>query len=172
MRNLEFKSELREPAMARAVLRKAGAICTGSARQVDTYFNVPSGRLKRRLTQGCAPEYIYYTRPDDGAPKVSVYTRLTEPQARARFGETPMPTRCVVAKTRELWRLGSTRIHLDEVDELGWFIELERELAEDELNMDRAHGDLRRLRDQLRPVLGETISAGYADLLDAAADGT
>ncbi len=169
MRNLEFKAELREPGLARTVLERAGAKRIGKARQVDTYFRVPSGRLKRRLTEGSPPEYIFYTRPDDGAPKVSVYSRMTDAQAKARFGEQEMHTRCVVAKSRELWKLGPTRIHLDEVEGLGWFLEFERELSEDEVNMDRAHGDLKRLRQQLAPTLGETISRGYADLLEAEA---
>ena len=167
MRNLEFKAELREPALARIALKQAGAELITSARQVDTYFRVPSGRLKRRLTEGCPPEFIYYTRPDDGAAKVSVYTKLSDEQARARFGEADLPVRCVVSKHRELWKLGQIRIHLDEVDQLGWFIECERELADDEINMDRAHGEVRRLREAVAPTLGEMISRGYADLIEA-----
>lgn len=166
MRNLDFKAELREPEIARMVLRKAGAVHRGSARQIDTYYRVPSGRLKRRLTDGCSPEVIYYTRPDDGAATMSVYSRMTDADAAARFGQDPLPVRCVVAKTRELWRLGKTRVHLDEVDGLGWFLELERELDEDEINLDKAHGDVRRVREQLAPALGEAISRGYADLLE------
>lgn len=166
MRNLEYKAELREPDIARAVLRQIGAVCHGSARQIDTYYRVPSGRLKRRQTDGCVPEVIYYTRPDDTAPTMSVYTRMTDTDARARFGEAPLPVRCVVAKTRELWRLGRTRIHLDEVDTLGWFVEFEREMDETEMNLDRAQGELRRLREHLAPALGEPLSRGYADLIE------
>lgn len=167
MRNLEFKAELREPEIARAILKKLGAVYHGSARQVDTYYRVPSGRLKRRQTDGCAPEVIYYTRPDDTSPTMSVYSRMTDTDAKARFGEAPLPVRSVVSKTRELWRLGNTRIHIDEVDDLGWFLEFEREMSEDEINLDRAQGELRRLRAEIAPALGEPISKGYADLLEA-----
>lgn len=164
MHNVEFKAELRDLDLARAICRRLGATPIASFEQVDTYFSVPSGRLKRRETQGEPAEYIFYERANRTRPKLSHFSIYSEAQAAERFGTTPLPTLVVVRKFRELFMLGSTRIHLDQVDGLGTFLEFES-LVSRENNLADAHATIGNLRQQFTTALGEAISVSYSDLL-------
>jgi len=52
VRNFEFNARLNDPKQALARARELGADLYGDLRQTDTYFQVPSGRLKLRETAG------------------------------------------------------------------------------------------------------------------------
>ena len=64
-------STIQRLALARA--RALGAELWGDLRQTDTYFNVPSGRLKLRETAGLQAELIAYERDEDAADRTSDY---------------------------------------------------------------------------------------------------
>lgn len=172
MKNLELKAELRDPNLARLICKQIGAskICT--IRQTDTYFNVTRGRLKKResvvVERGVGSpeplEYIFYERPDKVSPKVSDYHIYTLEQVRERFGEKELPVWIEVTKNRELYLYESTRIHIDDVIDLGWYFEYEI-LVDDRTNMDDAQDLADRLRSTFLPALGEPIAASYSDLL-------
>jgi adenylate cyclase class IV len=165
MHNVEFKAELRDPELARAALRALRAAYILSFGQVDTYYRVASGRLKRRETEGEPAEYIFYERADRTAPKLSKFTIYSESQARERFGEAALPVWLVVRKRRELWMLGSVRVHLDEVEGLGAFIEFEALVSTDQ-TIAKGHERIGELRRAMGPALGESIACGYSDLID------
>jgi len=168
VQNLEFKSELREPDLARAALRRLGAAPVGTVKQVDTYFRVASGRLKKRETEFDGnpepAEFIHYERHDRATPKISKFDIFTEEQAAARFGTLPLPVWLVVTKTREIFMHGGLRVHLDEVEGLGRFIEFEALVSRNQ-NMARCHELVGELRRALGPTLGEPVSVSYSDLL-------
>jgi predicted adenylyl cyclase CyaB len=95
--------------------------------QEDIFFNVPQGRLKLRIL---APDYgqlIYYTRPDQEGPKRSDYhiALTSDPENLKRTLELAYGIRGIVKKTRYLYLVGQTRVHLDDVEGLGQFMELE-----------------------------------------------
>ncbi|GJQ29870.1 MAG: hypothetical protein HBSAPP03_17540 [Phycisphaerae bacterium] len=169
MRNVEFKAELRDPDLARAILRALGATRILEFGQVDTYFRVPDGRLKRRETDDEPPEWIFYARPNQSGPKVSDFTILDEPRALERYGTEPLPVWVVVRKRRELWMRGSVRVHLDDVERLGRFLELESLVTRD-MPEGRARHALEEIRRALTPVLGEPIDRSYSDLVAAEED--
>ena len=52
MQNVEYKCELRDPELVRGVCARTGATHVGTVRQLDTYFRIPDGRLKKRETEG------------------------------------------------------------------------------------------------------------------------
>jgi len=176
MHNVEYKCELREPGVARAKLAAMGGDNIATLRQTDTYFNTVSGRLKRRVstaltgsgeeTGGDAEptEWIHYDRPDKLEFKISRFTIYTPEEAAERFGVTPLPVRIVVEKQREVWMVGQVRVHLDEVDTLGCFLEFEALITKTQ-NVARAHERLRELRAALAPCLGEPVSGSYADMI-------
>ena len=164
MHNVEFKAELRDLALARSICRALGATWIIEMEQTDTYFRIPSGRLKKRECTGEPVEYIFYDRTDLSTPKLSHYTIYSEAQAMERFGTTPLPVWVTVKKTRELFMLGATRIHLDRVEELGTFLEFESMVSPSN-TVAKCHETLRDLRGKLGPVLGEPISCSYSDML-------
>lgn len=166
MHNVEFKAELRDLALARSLCRALGATWIIAMEQTDTYFRVPSGRLKKRECPGEPVEYIFYDRDNRSQPKLSHYSIYSEAQALERFGITPLPVWVVVKKARELFMLGATRIHLDTVEGLGQFLEFES-LVSPSNTVAKCHQTLADLRQKLGHALGEPISCSYSDMLAA-----
>lgn len=166
MQNVEYKAELRDPALARTICGSIGAEPVGSFHQTDTYFRVPDAKLKKREVPGAATEYIFYNRPNRTRPKLSSYTLYTEAQAIERFGATPLPVWVVVRKTRELHMYKGVRVHLDEVDGLGHFVEFEA-IVTSAHNLADCHKLVDELRRAFGPAMGEPIACGYAELLAA-----
>ena len=64
----------------------------------------------------------------------------------------------------DLWIFGEVRIHLDEVKDLGCFIEFEAVVSR-RFNVKACHEAVARLREAFTPLLGEPISVSYSDLM-------
>ncbi|GJM18854.1 MAG: adenylate cyclase [Phycisphaeraceae bacterium] len=172
MRNVEYKAELRDHDLARAICARLGARHVVTMRQTDTYYRVANGRLKKRESVIIEPdgpieeptEIIYYHRANKSEPKVSTFTCYSEDEAREHFGTRELPIWLAVRKTRSLWMLGPTRIHLDTVEDLGTFIEFESMISKSHTQA-RAREANETLRAALAPLLGEPIACSYSDLL-------
>lgn len=164
MQNIEFKAELRDLATARKQCEVLGATFAGQLIQEDTYYRLADGRLKRRLTEGASPEWIYYHRINRAAPRMSNYIILTDDQARRRWGTQNLKPWLVVRKARELWMIEHVRIHLDEVEQLGCFVEFEA-VVSSEHDVKECGEDVAELRDIFAPLLGETIGVSYSDMM-------
>lgn len=95
--------------------------------QDDTFFVVPQGRLKLRIFSPTHGELIYYQRDDVTSPKKSNYciSQTCTPYTLKDTLALALPVRGSVHKKRHLFLVGQTRIHFDEVESLGTFIELE-----------------------------------------------
>jgi adenylate cyclase, class 2 len=178
MQNVEYKAELKDPALARTILAALGATAVATLEQTDTYYRVTkprrgggarAGRLKKRETVGEATEWIAYEREDQTRPKLSRFKIYSENEARERFPESTLERGVVVRKMRELYLLDHVRVHLDRVEGLGTFLEFEA-LVSPRQNEKQCHEIVERLRRELRPALGEGIAVGYADLLAAGGD--
>lgn len=134
--------------------------------QEDIFFHTPQGRLKLRILADHA-ELIYYTRPDQDGPKRSDYhiTRSHDPQNLKRVLELAYGIRGVVKKTRYLYLVGQTRVHLDDVDGLGQFMELEVVMHDgqsDAAGQEIAEG----LMSALGVERSDLIDGAYMDLLE------
>jgi len=166
MQNVEFKAELRDLPLARSICKALQATWVGELQQTDTYFRVASGRLKKRETVGEETEFIFYDRANRVRPKISQFTIYSEQHAIERFGTSPLPIWLVVKKKRELWLHRNVRIHLDQVEGLGNFLEFEALVSKD-CTVPKCHEAIGELRTAFAPVLGEAIDRGYSDLLAA-----
>lgn len=95
--------------------------------QHDTFFNCPLGKLKLRAFSASSGELIFYQRPALDGPKMSLYhiSPTTEPDSLRHTLTLAYGILGTVRKHRTLYLLGTTRIHLDRVDGLGDFLELE-----------------------------------------------
>lgn len=136
--------------------------------QEDTFFNIEKGRLKLRIQVPDQGYLIYYERPDQDGPKRSDYhlAETHDPQSLKTTLALALGIRGVVKKTRYLYMVGQTRIHLDEVEGLGHFVELEvvmREGQGDAEGQAIAEDLMRRLgvRDDA------LIEGAYMDLLES-----
>jgi predicted adenylyl cyclase CyaB len=165
--NVEIKLHLRNPT---AVLSAAARLSHTGARvleQVDVFFAVPSGRLKLRTIRDEHCELIAYHRADRPGPRTSVYeiVPVNDGPGLHRVLGAALGERVVVRKTRRLFLAGQTRIHVDDVEGLGTFLELEVVLRADQ---DATEGSevLRGVLDRLGAE-GEEVEGAYADLLMA-----
>jgi predicted adenylyl cyclase CyaB len=95
--------------------------------QEDTFFIIPKGRLKLRELAPDHAQLVWYARADDTGPKRSDYQihETSDPESLKSLLTRALGERGVVRKTRYLYRVGQTRIHLDDVEGLGHFMELE-----------------------------------------------
>ena len=131
-RNIEIKARCSKLVEAESVIRRIGAVPISTERQRDTYFHCSSGRLKLRQRwiegkTGEQAELISYEREDTARPRHSDYTLVPIEHGeqlrsllRAALGVT-----VEVVKYRKVYLYHQVRIHLDEVEKLGSFIELE-----------------------------------------------
>jgi adenylate cyclase class IV len=175
MRNLEIKIQLTPERLAELAATVAAAgIPITVLTQVDTYFTVDQGRLKLREISPEAgeptAELIAYRRPDQVGPRWSTYQRLPLPldtatELKQMLADTAGQS-VGVAKRRAVAIHGRSRIHLDEVDGLGAFLEIETVAGEG----DDATGidlELRATLEWLGVDPGREVSSegSYADLM-------
>jgi homotetrameric cytidine deaminase len=165
--NVELKARDADPDATAARCAALGAEDRGVLDQRDTYFAARDGRLKLREQDPGDDELIAYRRPDAADAGESSYIRTVtaEPHALREALQTALGTTVVVAKRRRLFVWENVRIHLDEVAQLGSFIELEAIVAPDGGDLQQAHDKVARLRDELAIGDDALVAVGYSDLL-------
>ncbi|XP_020803742.1 uncharacterized protein LOC110180418 [Drosophila serrata] len=109
--------------------RLTGSLNAEEINQRDVFFESPlGGRLKLRYLQAPArSQLVYYDRPDVAGPKLSKFNKIEvdEPDVLEKILSQSNGALGVLAKKRHLFLYGQTRIHLDEVKDLGYFMEFE-----------------------------------------------
>lgn len=137
-RNIEIKArvdslpELRQRA---AALAGEGPV---EIAQDDTFFHCDLGRLKLRAFSAQRGELIFYRRANESGPKESFYvvTPTADPDGLREALTLAYGQSGRVIKQRTLFLVGRTRVHLDRVQDLGDFMELEVVLADGETSED------------------------------------
>jgi adenylate cyclase len=135
--------------------------------QEDIFFNVPHGRLKLRFLSPTDGQLIFYDRADQAGPKTSTYMMLEtdRPHQLKVVLEAAFGIRNTVRKTRQLYMAGRTRIHIDHVESLGHFLELEVILAESE-DPKVGEGEAHEIMQELGISATQLIAGSYIDLLE------
>ncbi len=168
-RNVELKARDADPARSIEACESLGAESRGVLVQRDTYFHAPQGRLKMREEEGAKPHLISYARPDRAEPRASRY-RIVEverpDQLKAALAES-LGVKAVVAKRRQLFLWREVRIHLDQVEGLGSFIELEA-VAPPSSDLAPEHQKAQELRAAFEIADEDLIGVSYCDLMLAA----
>lgn len=168
MQNVEVKFELRDPPLLRTLLGAMHATQVATLQQVDTYYRLADGRLKKRETLGQPVEFIFYHRENQAKARLSQFTIYSAAEAAQYFGTTEPPVWVVVSKTREVLMIDGVRVHIDHVKDLGWFLEFEA-LVSPAQNLVKCYAAVDRLKKAFGPALGEPLSVSYSDLLAAEA---
>ncbi|XP_045567384.1 uncharacterized protein isoform X3 [Salmo salar] len=136
-------------------------------RQQDTFFNCRTGRLKlRNLMQDGSGQLIFYERPDCDGPKVSNYSLSTtqDPEGLRTVLADSLGVKGEVRKERRLFLVGQTRVHLDSVEGLGHYMELEVVLREDQ-RPEEGEAIARSLMKELGVGDDSLVTGAYVDLL-------
>lgn len=168
--NIEIKARI--PSV-QALLPRAAALAEQgpiAIAQDDTFFRCAHGRLKLRTFADGSGELIFYRRADEAGPKASHYLRT--PTATPGALRETLAQACGVlgrvVKQRVLFLAGRTRIHVDEVQGLGAFVELEVVLRDGE---PAAAGvaEAEALMAGLGIARADLVEGAYLDLLGAGA---
>jgi predicted adenylyl cyclase CyaB len=162
--NFEFKARLKNEQQVRAALKRLHARFIGTDHQIDTYFRVPSGRLKVREGR-LENALIFYRRSIVRRARQAAVEMMLLPRRnslRAILARS-LGILAVVDKRREIYFVKNVKIHLDRVRRLGKFLEVEA--------ISRA-GDVKKIRSQARQfqkVFGITakdiVAESYSDLI-------
>ncbi len=169
-RNIEIKAYSRNSETARADAERLSGAGPVVIIQEDTFFNCRSGRLKLRKFSDNDGELIFYKRIDSAEPSESSYviSETASPGKLKAVLAEALGIAGIVKKVRTLYVCDQTRIHLDEVEGLGRFIELEVVLAE---GQSEAEG--RQIANTLMKEMGisksDLIDCAYIDMLNGKA---
>ncbi len=123
---VEIKAKCNDLNRVRYLLKAQEPDFKGTDHQVDTYFNVSFGRLKLR-EGNIENALIQYVRSDQEAPKTSC-VQLYKPNPESNLKNIltqALGILTVVDKRREIYFIGNVKFHLDQVEELGTFVEIE-----------------------------------------------
>ena len=165
MRNIEIKVRCPDPESVRRAAERLGARDAGWLEQDDTFFPAPEGRLKLRDFGNETAELIAYRRPDTPEAKGSDYLicETAQPERLRSVLTHALGEGGRVRKRRRLLLYQHTRIHLDEVEGLGSFVELETVISDQ--SDAEAHAELREIAAALGLAPEDRIAAAYVDLL-------
>lgn len=135
--------------------------------QEDYFFNCTNGRLKLRIFSSDNGELIFYKRKNESGPKTSQYfiSKTNEPNKLLDVLEKSYGIRGVVKKIRKLFLIGNTRVHIDQVEHLGNFLELEVVLSKEE-DINNGKQVAQRLMEQFGIEEGSLINCAYIDLIE------
>lgn len=153
---IEFKARCGDHARIREILKSKSARFVGEDHQVDTYFRVPQGRLKLR-EGNIENSLVFYSRPNQSGPKQSDVTMSAVPaesDVKAVLSKA-LGIFVAVDKRREIYFVENVKVHLDRVEGLGEFVEVEAIGRQSELA---------NLREQCEGFLRE-FGIGENDLL-------
>ncbi len=124
--NIEIKARTSNPGFVRKYLLDHKAIFKGMDEQTDIYFNVTNGRLKLR-EGNIENNLIYYHRIDQAGPKSSIFNlvKIEDAKGLKEVLTKACGIKMIVKKRREIYYIDNVKFHIDEVPELGSFIEIE-----------------------------------------------
>jgi adenylate cyclase len=169
-RNVEIKARVTD---REALAARAAALATAGPElilQDDTFFRCEQGRLKLRAFAPDRGELIFYRRADRAGPKESFFIRspTASPGTLREALSWAHGQAGRVRKVRTLYLVGRTRVHLDEVEGLGSFLELEVVLEEGE-PLEPGVAEAHALMAQLGVNASQLVEGAYVDLLADAA---
>ena len=124
--NVEIKAKCSDATFIRNYLLANGATFKGTDKQTDTYFKVPNGRLKLR-EGNIENNLIYYERNNQAGPKQSHFqlVKIEDAKGLKEVLTQSNGIKVVVEKSREIYYISNVKFHIDEVPQLGSFVEIE-----------------------------------------------
>lgn len=164
--NVEIKARTKRATDIKKILETKKARFIGIDHQIDTYFKVPKGRLK--LRQGNIEKtLIHYHRPDQAGPKQSKVT-LHHPVADESLKEVleqALDILVIVDKQRAIYFIDNVKFHIDEVKDLGEFVEIEAIDIDGTIGLDHLHDQCEEYMKLLGIEVKDLVDQSYSDLL-------
>lgn len=164
--NVEIKAKSNNVDKVREMLKNEGADFKGTDHQIDTYFVVPNGRLK--LREGNIENYlIHYERNEDKNSKTSKVT-LSEVDENSNIKNVllkALKVLAVVDKQREIYFIDNVKFHIDEVENLGSFIEVEARDPDGTLGIEKITEQCAFYKNLFEAQESDLIDCSYSDLV-------
>ncbi len=164
--NIEIKARCKNQASIRKYLQHHGADFKGTDHQIDTYFVVPRGRLKLR-EGNIENALIYYERDDQAGPKQALVTKA-DVGPRSDLKEVlqkVLKVLVVVDKKREISFIGNVKFHLDDVKELGTFVEIEAIDNTGKISKEKLLKQCRKYLHDFGIKESDLVAKSYSDLI-------
>jgi predicted adenylyl cyclase CyaB len=164
--NIEIKAKCQDPEFIRKYLQKNNAEFKGTDHQTDTYFNVGQGRLKLR-EGNIENNLIFYERNDQPDAKESNFQLIN---ISDRIGLKDLLTKSlgikvIVKKSREIYFIANVKFHIDEVDGLGSFAEIEASNLYAKVSREHLQGQCEFYLREFRINNEDLISVSYSDMM-------
>ena len=165
-RNVEIKARIENVGMFVPILARMATSGPLELAQDDTFFSCETGRLKLRAFSNDSGELIFYRRVNQSGPKESFYLRspTSSPETLRESLSLAYGQIGRIRKYRTLYLVGRTRVHLDRVEGLGHFLELEVQLVDDE-PPEQGIREAGELMERLGIQPEQLIEGAYLDLL-------
>ena len=167
--NVEIKAKCADPQQLHQKMEAYGARYVGLDHQIDTYFRVPNGRLK--LRQGSIEEnLIHYHRSNQSGPKASDVQLYKPGLASNDLKEAlqrALGILVVVDKQRHIYFVDNVKFHIDVVQGLGSFVEIEAIDVDGNLGHAHLQQQCDHFMQDLHIQAEDLISVSYSDLIMA-----
>jgi adenylate cyclase class 2 len=164
--NIEIKARTTQAATIRQFLLDNKAAYKGTDIQTDTYFHIPNGRLK--LRQGnIENNLIWYQRTNQAAAKQSDFllTPVQDSDSLKQVLTNALGIKVTVVKKREIYFINNVKFHLDELDQLGSFVEIEASNKNDDIAVE----ELKKQCEYYQQAFGikeeDLMQYSYSDML-------
>jgi len=164
-KNIELKAKCDNIKIIKDILRSKGAKYIGIDHQIDTYFKVRYGRLK--LREGKIENYlIYYDREEHIGPKRSdvILFKTSKDSSLNILLKKALEIICIVEKKRQIYFIGNVKFHLDEINNLGSFVEIEAIDFDGSFREEELTKQCKRYIDMFGISEEDFVPASYADL--------
>lgn len=165
--NVEIKAKCKNPDFVREILKDRNARFIGTDHQIDTYFKVEQGRLKLR-EGNIENSLIFYQRPDQAGPKqskVNLYKTNAGNQLKAVL-TSALKTWATVDKKRSIYFIDNVKFHVDEVQSLGSFVEIEAIDKDGSIGQERLLEQCNYYLELLQIEEDDLVDRSYSDMLD------
>ncbi|EDV24816.1 expressed hypothetical protein [Trichoplax adhaerens] len=165
--NVEIKAKVTDIEKLKHLAKEVSGQPGKLIEQEDTFFLCDHGRLKLRKFPNGQGELIFYSRADQSGPKLSNYhiTKVTEnTDDLIHTLDLAYGIRGVVKKKRYLYLVGQTRVHVDTVDGLGNFMELEVVMKKGQ-SCEEGQAIAEDLMAKLEIAKAELLTSAYIDML-------
>lgn len=164
--NFEFKARHNDIKEAERILQMEKSLFVGEDHQIDTYFQVPNGRLK--LREGTIEQaLIYYQRSNVAGAKQSdviLYQHKADAALKQILTQS-LGIKTIVDKRRKIYFIKNVKFHFDTVKGLGTFVEVEAIDKDGSIGTDRLKEQCRTYQALLGIRDEDFMAESYSDML-------
>ncbi len=165
--NIEIKARTHRQDAIRDWLSAHDAEYRGTDFQTDTYFYVDEGRLK--LRQGnIENNLIFYLRNDQAGPKGSEVhlSKVGDGDAMLQVLSEALGVMQTVRKEREIYFIQNVKFHLDQLEGLGQFVEIEAIDLDGTIGEDRLRMQCDHYLDAFHIQEEDLLTGSYSDMVE------